>query len=243
MSPKAEVHVEFKQKATKYQKMKFMIPKNKTKPKLNETMSGFTNSTAIFINPHYKIAQGQTHRQHWRLLPKIQAKLESYEQKTNLRRTILSTFLTTSAAAAAGGLGLNYGGGSPKEALAAEKWGTRSFALEKILEPELSPEDSVTRIRQTADGLHTLREMLENMSWRYILFYIRVKQSYLSKDMTNAIPMVPLAQRDNYVTTANQLVDNMAEFDRYIRTPKIYESYLYYEKTLQSIDDLVGFLP
>lgn len=32
------------------------------------------------------------------------------------------------------------------------------------------------------------------------------------------------------------------QFDYYVRTPKVYESYLYYEKTLKSIDDLVAVL-
>jgi len=32
------------------------------------------------------------------------------------------------------------------------------------------------------------------------------------------------------------------QFDYYVRTPKVYESYLFYEKTLKSIDDLVEML-
>lgn len=104
------------------------------------------------------------------------------------------------------------------------------------------PEAAAARIRQTAEGLHGIREMLETMSWRYVLFYIRLKQSYLSADMKNAMSIVPENRRESYVRTANELVDNMAEFDRYIRTPKVYESYLFYEKTLKSIDELVAFL-
>ncbi|CAL5355044.1 unnamed protein product [Camellia sinensis] len=84
--------------------------------------------------------------------------------------------------------------------------------------------------------------MLETMSWRYVLFYIRLKQSYLSQDMQNAMSTVPENRRQSYVNAANELVDNMAEFDNYIRTPKVYESYVYYEKTLKSIDDLVALL-
>lgn len=34
----------------------------------------------------------------------------------------------------------------------------------------------------------------------------------------------------------------MMQFDYYVRTPKVYESYLYYEKMLKSIDNLVAFL-
>ncbi|KAA8529402.1 hypothetical protein F0562_033799 [Nyssa sinensis] len=84
--------------------------------------------------------------------------------------------------------------------------------------------------------------MLEAMSWRYVLFYIRLKAAYLSQDMKNAMSMVPESKRKSYLKTANELVDNMYEFDYYVRTPKIYESYVYYEKTLKSIDDLVALL-
>ena len=34
----------------------------------------------------------------------------------------------------------------------------------------------------------------------------------------------------------------VSQFDYYVRTPKVYESYLYYEKTLKAIDELVGLL-
>ncbi|KAK8547021.1 hypothetical protein V6N13_099766 [Hibiscus sabdariffa] len=83
------------------------------------------------------------------------------------------------------------------------------------------------------------------MSWRYVMFYIRLKQAYLSQDLKNAMNTLPRGRKDvydEYVKTANELVDNMAEFDYYIRTPKVYESYLYYEKTLKSINDLVAIL-
>ncbi|PIN24065.1 hypothetical protein CDL12_03186 [Handroanthus impetiginosus] len=148
------------------------------------------------------------------------------------RRKILTTILTTSL-----GLGLQ----ATPLAL-AQNWGTRSFLRERFFEPGLSPEDAVARIRQTADGLHDLRGMLETMSWRYVIFYIRLKQAYLSQDMKTAMVMVPESRRKSYVQTANELVDNMAEFDFYVRTPKVYESYVYYEKTLKSIDDLVALL-
>ncbi|KAG6407876.1 hypothetical protein SASPL_130876 [Salvia splendens] len=148
------------------------------------------------------------------------------------RRKIITTFATSLA------LALQL---QPLAAI-AQSWGTRSFLWEKYFEPGLSPEDAVARIRQTAEGLHDLRGMLESMSWRYVIFYIRVKQSYLSKDMPTAMEMVPEIQRKSYVEKANELVDNMAEFDYYVRTPKVYESYVYYEKTLKSIDDLVAFL-
>lgn len=124
----------------------------------------------------------------------------------------------------------------------AENWGTRSFLRERFFEPGLSPEDAVARIRQTAQGLHSIRNMLETMSWRYVLFYIRLKAAYLSQDMKNAMTTVPESQRKSYVKTANELVDNMSELDYYVRTPKVYESYLYYEKTLKSIDELMALL-
>ncbi|KAK1376461.1 hypothetical protein POM88_032654 [Heracleum sosnowskyi] len=49
-------------------------------------------------------------------------------------------------------------------------------------------------------------------------------------------------ERSSYVKTANELVDNLSEFDKHVRSPRIYESYLYYEKTLKSIDELVALL-
>lgn len=151
------------------------------------------------------------------------------------RRKIISTFLVTSSS-----LALSLG--PTAQTAMSEEWGTRSFLKEKFFEPGLSPENAAARIKNTAEGLHSIREMLETMSWRYVLFYIRLKQSYLSADMKNAMNVVPESRRDSYVKTANELVDNMAEFDRYIRSPKVYESYLFYEKTLKSIDELVTFL-
>ncbi|KAI6676856.1 hypothetical protein NL676_037652 [Syzygium grande] len=124
----------------------------------------------------------------------------------------------------------------------AESWGTRSFLIERFFQPGLSPEDAAARIRQTAEGLHDLRGMLDTMSWRYVIFYIRLKSAYLSQDLKNAAATLPEGRRRAYVSKANELVDNMAEFDYYVRTPKVYESYLFYEKTLKSIDDLVEML-
>ncbi|XP_075484693.1 photosynthetic NDH subunit of lumenal location 2, chloroplastic [Primulina tabacum] len=158
----------------------------------------------------------------------VQATLSEHEN----RRKIITTILTTSFA-----LGLHA-----TPLAQAQDWGTRSFLLEKFFQPGLSPEDSVARIRQTAEGLHELRGMLETMSWRYVMFYIRLKQSYLSQDMRTALTTLPENRRKSYVKIANELVDNMSEFDSYVRSPKVYESYLYYEKTLKSIDDLVAML-
>lgn len=93
----------------------------------------------------------------------------------------------------------------------AQNWGTRSFIREKYFEPGLSPEDAVARIKQTAEGLHSMREMLDNMSWRYVMFYIRLKQSYLDQDLRNAFSTLPEGRRKEYVKTANELVDNMSE--------------------------------
>lgn len=84
--------------------------------------------------------------------------------------------------------------------------------------------------------------MLETNSWRYVLFYIRLKSAYLKQDMKNALSRVPESRKESYIKTANELTDNMAEFDYYIRTPKVYESRVFYEKTLKSIDELVGLL-
>ncbi|KAL8550283.1 hypothetical protein ACS0TY_008923 [Phlomoides rotata] len=171
------------------------------------------------------------HHHHHQPSPKLQATLQVQETLTP-RRKILTTILTTSLA-----LSLQI-----TPLALAQNWGTRSFIKERFFEPGLSPEDAVARIRQTAEGLHYLRPMLESMSWRYVIFYIRLKQSYLSQDMKTVMEMVPEGRRNSYVEIANDLVDNMSEFDYYVRTPKVYESYLYYEKTLKSIDNLVAFL-
>ena len=93
----------------------------------------------------------------------------------------------------------------------AQNWGVRSFLRERFFEPGLSPEDAVARIKQTAEGLHSIRYMLETMAWRYVIFYIRLKQAYLSQDLKNAMTMLPENRRKDYVKTANELVDNMME--------------------------------
>ncbi|KAL2559250.1 Photosynthetic NDH subunit of lumenalchloroplastic [Forsythia ovata] len=192
-------------------------------------MSIFSNSTTFF---HAQITGAHKNElQNHRSFSRIQATIFDQENPTQ-RRSFLATFLATSVA-------LNL---HATPLALAQNWGTRSFLRERFFEPELSPEDSVARIRQTAEGLHSIRDMLETMSWRYVLYYIRLKQAYLSQDMKNAMTMVPETRRNSYVQTANELVDNMAEFDYYVRTPKVYESYLYYEKTLKSIDDLVALL-
>uniref|UniRef100_A0A0D9VHI5 Photosynthetic NDH subunit of lumenal location 2, chloroplastic n=1 Tax=Leersia perrieri TaxID=77586 RepID=A0A0D9VHI5_9ORYZ len=122
------------------------------------------------------------------------------------------------------------------------RWGTRSYVRERFFEPGLTAEEAAARIRQTAEGMRTLRPMLETMSWKYVLFYVRLKSKYLDLDLTTAMAGVPEARRPDYVRVANELVDNMTEFDRFVRTPKVYESYLFYEKTLKSLDDVTEFL-
>ncbi|KAI4980166.1 hypothetical protein ZWY2020_020651 [Hordeum vulgare] len=122
------------------------------------------------------------------------------------------------------------------------RWGTRSYVRERFFEPGLTTEEAAARIRQTAEGMRTLRPMLETMSWKYVLFYVRLKSKYLDLDLTTAMAGVPEPRRPEYVLVANELVDNMTEFDRFVRTPKVYESYLYYEKTLKSLDDVAEFL-
>uniref|UniRef100_A0A7N0TRD0 Photosynthetic NDH subcomplex L 2 n=1 Tax=Kalanchoe fedtschenkoi TaxID=63787 RepID=A0A7N0TRD0_KALFE len=148
------------------------------------------------------------------------------------RRSLLSTALVASAAVSLSNCPISL----------AEKWGVRSFLREKYFDPGLSPEDAAARIRQTAEGLRSLRHMLETMSWRYVIFYIRVKSSYLDKDLKTVMALLPEGRRKAYVITANQLVENMSQLDNYVRTPKVYESYLYYEKALKSIDEVVAFL-
>lgn len=93
----------------------------------------------------------------------------------------------------------------------AQSWGTHSFIKERYFEPGLSAEDAVARIRQTAEGLHSIRDMLETMSWRYVIFYIRLKSAYLSQDLKTAMAVLPQTRQADFVKIANELVDNMAE--------------------------------
>lgn len=74
----------------------------------------------------------------------------------------------------------------------------------------------MARIKQTAEGLHSIRDMLENMSWRYVIFYIRLKQAYLDQDLKTAMTTLPEGLRKDYVRVANELVDNMAEVHMFI---------------------------
>ncbi|KAL0723419.1 hypothetical protein Bca4012_038018 [Brassica carinata] len=187
-------------------------------------MSSFTTKTP----PPY-LRRPNHHRRVNPLFPVICCLGES-EQDSFTRRRTLSSLITLTAIV------------PTSSALAQEKWGTRSFIKEKYFQPGLSPEDAAARIKQTAEGLRDMREMLDHMSWRYVIFYIRLKQAYLSQDLTNAMNILPESRRNDYVQAANQLVENMSEMDFYVRTPKVYESYLYYEKTLKSIDHVVELL-
>ncbi|KAL0003832.1 hypothetical protein SO802_011393 [Lithocarpus litseifolius] len=194
-------------------------------------MSSFTNTSTAPIHAHLTKPHSHDHRKK-SSVPIVRASIPS-EQNVTHRRNFVATLLATSMAA----IGVQ---GTP--IALAQNWGTRSFLKERYFEPGLSPEDAVARIRQTAEGLHSIRYMLDTMAWRYVLFYIRLKQAYLSQDMKNVMSLLPENRRKDYVKTANELVDNMMELDYFVRTPKVYESYLYYEKTLKSIDDLVALL-
>ncbi|XP_014512799.1 photosynthetic NDH subunit of lumenal location 2, chloroplastic [Vigna radiata var. radiata] len=188
-------------------------------------MSSFTHATTL-LHAHLKT--------HHKKSSSTAATSTTLPHTGPNRRNLISTFLVTSTAVVAVH-------GSTQQAL-AQNWGTRSFIWEHFFGPGLSPEDAVARIKQTAEGLHDMREPLETLSWRYIMFYIRIKQAYLDEDLRTAFSTLPQNRRKDYVRTANELIDNFEEFDRYIRTPKVYESYLYYEKTLKSIDELVAIL-
>uniref|UniRef100_A0A0F7GYA0 Photosynthetic NDH subcomplex L 2 n=1 Tax=Pelargonium myrrhifolium TaxID=253081 RepID=A0A0F7GYA0_9ROSI len=188
-------------------------------------------NTTVLLRAH-AAATPQTHRRN----PIVRA--ASSQENVSSRRKMMTTFLGTSL----GLVGLHASTAQASVAHEEQKWGTRSFLLEKFFQPGLSPEDAVARIRQTAEGLHGLREMIDTMSWRYVIFYIRVKQSYLSQDLRNAFSTIPQGRRKDFVNMANELTDNMAQFDHFVRTPKVYESYLFYEKTLESIDSVVALL-
>jgi photosystem II oxygen-evolving enhancer protein 3 len=95
------------------------------------------------------------------------------------------------------------------------RWGTRSYVRERFFEPGLTAEEAAARIRQTAEGMRTLRPMLETMSWKYVLFYVRLKSKYLDLDLTTAMAGVPELRRPDYVRVANELVDNMTEVQHF----------------------------
>ncbi|KAE8719390.1 Photosynthetic NDH subunit of lumenal location 2 [Hibiscus syriacus] len=198
-------------------------------------MSSFISSTfSTHVNQSFPTPQTR----HCSKLPLSVIRASVQPEQNNVmiignRRKLVTSFVAASLAA----LGLQG-----TEVAMAENWGTHSFLRERFFEPGLSPEDAAARIKQTAEGLHSMRDMLDTMSWRYVMFYIRLKQAYLSQDLKNAMNTLPQGRKDVYVKTANELVDNMSEFDYYVRTPKVYESYLYYEKSLKSIDDLVALL-
>ncbi|KAI3987695.1 hypothetical protein MKX01_028429 [Papaver californicum] len=116
------------------------------------------------------------------------------DQTLPWRRKLISTILITSSGIC-GGLQLT-------PLAVAQAWGTRSFIKERFSEPELSLGDAVARIRQTAEGLHGMREMLDTMSWGYVIFYIRLKQTYVFQDDKNAMMILPESSR-NTVTTPN----------------------------------------
>ncbi|CAN8293614.1 unnamed protein product [Cochlearia groenlandica] len=193
-------------------------------------MSSFTTNTPPPPPPPY-LRRTNNHRRKKQPSSVVFCAGESQHESFTRRRALTSLITLTA-----------IGGATSSSALAQEKWGTRSFIKEKYFMPGLSPEDAAARIKQTAEGLRDMREMLDHMSWRYVIFYIRLKQAYLSQDLTNAMSILPEIRRNDYVQAANQLVQNMSELDYYVRTPKVYESYLYYEKTLKSIDDVVELL-
>nr|CAD1825231.1 unnamed protein product [Ananas comosus var. bracteatus] len=105
--------------------------------------------------------------------------------RASRRWAVASTVLGAAAAPRAAA-----GGAAPAEA-AEMAWGTRSFIKEKYFQPGLSPEEAAARIRHTAEGLRDMRHMLDTMSWRYVLFYVRLKAAYLDADLKNALATVP----------------------------------------------------
>lgn len=182
-------------------------------------MSSFTHATTL-LHAHIKTKQQRTttpknnnsNNNNPLPLNNHQPPFSAQQQNVvtnnnNNRRKLISTFLTTSTAV----LLMGANGTITTPLALAQNWGTRSFMKEHFFEPGLSPEDAVARIKQTAEGLHSIREMLETMSWRYVLFYIRLKQNYLEQDLKNALTTMPENRRKEYVKTANELVDNMTE--------------------------------
>lgn len=137
---------------------------------------------------------------------KLIIRVSTSENKATRRESIMLTLMASTLA-----LGLQLAA-TPPLVVAKELWGTRSFIKERFFQEGLSPDEAVARIKQTTEGLHAMRPMLETMSWRYVIFYIRLKSAYLSSDLNNALRTLPESpRRTSYVKIANELVDNMAE--------------------------------
>ncbi|XP_022733045.1 photosynthetic NDH subunit of lumenal location 2, chloroplastic-like [Durio zibethinus] len=97
-------------------------------------------------------------------LPIIRASFPSQQSNVIIsnQRKLVTTFLVTSLASST--------------RVARHRSSSRELGGEQFFEPGLSPDDAAARIKQTAEGFHSIRDMLENMSWRYVMFYIRLKQ-------------------------------------------------------------------
>uniref|UniRef100_A0A803MNG2 Photosynthetic NDH subcomplex L 2 n=1 Tax=Chenopodium quinoa TaxID=63459 RepID=A0A803MNG2_CHEQI len=151
-------------------------------------MTTILNPTITLLQTKIKKSPPYTHHQSPNSSAIRSLLSDDDENQTQRRKFMVTTLL--------GGLSINATC-LPLKAQAEEmKWGTQ---------------DAVARIKNTAEGLHSLRHMLDTMSWRYVIFYIRLKEAYLKQDMKNAMSMVPEGRRDDYVNVANELVDNMAE--------------------------------
>jgi len=168
-----------------------------------QTMSSFTHATTL-LHAHIKTHRKKSSSTAATTTTTTTATSTPLPHTGTNRRNLISTFLATSTAVVA------VHGGTEQQAL-AQNWGTRSFLWEHFFGPGLSPEDAVARIKQTAEGLHDMREPLETLSWRYIMFYIRIKQAYLDQDLRTAFSTCPQNRRKDYVRTANELIDNFEE--------------------------------
>lgn len=159
-------------------------------------MATIPNSTTRL---HHHVTSTNHHHRHG-FSTRIRATLSDEENQLP-RRKLLTTLLSASLA-----LGLQ----TTPSAL-AQNWGVRSLMKERFFQPGLSPEDALARLRQSAEGLHDLRSMLDSHSWRYVIFYIRLKQTYLSQDMKTVMTLVPENKRKDYVEAANEFVTNMGQ--------------------------------
>lgn len=159
-----------------------------------------TNTTALL-----RVHNITTTSSHTKLLFPVTRAISAAKESQTVtnRRKFVTILLATSLALGLQGVGVPLA--------LAENWGTRSFIKERFFQPGLSPEDAVARIKQTREGLHSMREMLDRMVWGYVMKYIRLKSAYLSEDLKNAMTTLPQDLRKEYVSIANELVDNIAE--------------------------------
>jgi photosystem II oxygen-evolving enhancer protein 3 len=82
------------------------------------------------------------------------------------------------------------------------------------------------------DYVRVTNELVDNMTEVRAFAYLNVVIRYY---LTVRFPIA-----DDTISESSFVC--AAQFEKFVRTPKVYESYLYYENTLKSLDDVAEFL-